>query len=48
VIRQIFNAPTGEEARRRLRDAVGQLERRLPKIAALLEDPSRPGGRVRE
>ncbi len=38
VIRQIFNAATGEEGRRRLRDAVGQLERRLPKIAALLED----------
>ena len=38
MIRQIFNAANGEEARRRLRDAVGQLERRLPKIAALLED----------
>jgi transposase-like protein len=38
IIRQIFNARTGDEARRRLRDAVGQLERRLPKIAALLED----------
>ena len=38
VIRQIFNAANGSEARRRLRDAVGQLERRLPKVAALLED----------
>jgi putative transposase len=38
IIRSIFTAPDGEQARRRLRDAVGQLERRLPKIAALLED----------
>ncbi|MFL6018714.1 MAG: IS256 family transposase [Gaiellaceae bacterium] len=38
IIRQIFTAPDGEQARGRLRDAVGQLERRLPKIAALLED----------
>src|SRR5512133_2969231 len=38
LIRSIFTAPDGEQARRRLRDAVGQLERRLPKIAALLED----------
>ena len=38
IIRQIFTASDGDEARRRLRDAVDQLERRLPKIAALLED----------
>src|SRR3954454_4935456 len=38
IIRSVFTAPDGDEARRRLRDAVGQLERRLPKIAALLED----------
>ena len=38
IIRQIFTAENGDEARRRLRDAVGQFERRLPKIAALLED----------
>jgi putative transposase len=38
IIRSIFTAPDGEEARRRLRDAVEQLERRLPKIAALLEE----------
>jgi putative transposase len=36
IVRQIFTAPDGE-ARRRLRDAVEQLERRLPKVAALLE-----------
>src|SRR3954452_12995009 len=38
IIRSIFTAPDGDEARRRLRDAVEQLERRLPKVAALLED----------
>jgi putative transposase len=38
IIRQIFTAENGDEARRRLRDAVEQLERRLPKVAALLED----------
>src|SRR4030095_1354791 len=38
IIRQIFTAPDADEDRRRLRDAVEQLERRLPKIAALLED----------
>ena len=38
VIRSIFTAPDGKEARRRLADAVQQLERRLPKIAALLDD----------
>jgi len=37
IIRQIFTAADGEQARERLREAVGQLERRLPKIAALLE-----------
>jgi putative transposase len=38
VIRQVFTATDGAQARQRLRDAVGQLERRLPKIAAMLED----------
>jgi hypothetical protein len=38
IIRQIFTAPDGDEARRRLGDAVSQLERRLPKVAALLEE----------
>ena len=38
MIRQLFTAPDGEEARRRLGDAVTQLQARLPKIAALLEE----------
>ena len=38
VIRQIFTASTAEEAGSRLGDAVAQLEPRLPKIAALLEE----------
>jgi transposase-like protein len=38
IIRSIFTADDGEQARWRLRDAVEQLERRLPKIAALLEE----------
>jgi putative transposase len=38
VIRQLFTATDGDEARRRLGDAVTQLQARLPKIAALLED----------
>jgi putative transposase len=38
VIRSLFTAADGAQARERLRDAVGQLERRLPKIAAMLED----------
>jgi transposase-like protein len=38
LIRQLFTAPDGVEARRRLADAVSQLERRLPKIARLLEE----------
>jgi transposase-like protein len=38
IIRQVFTAEDAERARQRLRDAVGQLKRRLPKIAALLED----------
>jgi putative transposase len=37
VIRQIFTASDGDQARSRLGDAVAQLEPRLPKIAALLE-----------
>jgi putative transposase len=38
LIRQLFTASDGGEARRRLGDAVAQLQGRLPKIAALLED----------
>jgi putative transposase len=38
VIRQLFTATDGDQARRRLGDAVAQLQARLPKIAALLED----------
>src|SRR3954463_1889499 len=38
LIRPIFQAGSGEEARARLGEAVAQLEHRLPKIAALLED----------
>jgi transposase-like protein len=38
LIRQLFIAPDGAEARRRLGDAVAHLEGRLPKLAALLED----------
>jgi putative transposase len=38
IIRSIFTAENGEQARERLREAVAQLERRLPKIAALLEE----------
>ncbi len=38
VIRQLFTATDGDEARRRLGDAVAQLQARLPKIAALLKD----------
>ena len=37
LIRPIFRADTGEEARRRLGEAVSQLERPLPKVAAMLE-----------
>jgi putative transposase len=37
VIRSIFTAADGDEARRRLGDAVTQLQSRLPKVAALLE-----------
>ena len=38
VIRQLFTAADGEEARRRLTDAIAQLKARLPKVAALLAD----------
>jgi transposase-like protein len=38
IIRQLFTAADGDEARRRLGDAVTQLQARLPKVAALLED----------
>jgi len=37
VIRPIFAAENGEQARARLGEAVAQLEARLPKVAALLE-----------
>jgi putative transposase len=38
LIRQLFTAPDGDEARRRLGDAVTQLHARLPKLAAMLKD----------
>ena len=38
LIRSIFTAPHGTEARARLADAVAQLEPRLAKVARLLED----------
>jgi putative transposase len=38
LIRPIFHASSGEEARSRLGEAVTQLEHRLPKIAALLKE----------
>jgi putative transposase len=38
LIRQLFTAADASEARRRLGDAVAQLQARLPKLAALLED----------
>jgi putative transposase len=38
VIRPIFNAADRAEARDRLSEAVAHLERRLPKVAGLLED----------
>ncbi len=38
IIRQLFTAADGVEARRRLTDAIAQLELRLPKIAGLLEE----------
>jgi putative transposase len=38
LIRQLFTAPDGDEARRRLGDAIAQLQARLPKLAALLQD----------
>ncbi len=37
LIRPIFQADSGEQARERLGEAVAQLERPLPKVAALLE-----------
>jgi putative transposase len=37
LIRPIFRAENGQEARRRLGDAVAQLERALPKVAGMLE-----------
>jgi transposase-like protein len=38
LIRQLFTAPNADEARRRLGDAVAQMQARLPKVAALLEE----------
>ena len=38
VIRSIFTAAADNEAHRRLADAVAQLQARLPKVAALLEE----------
>jgi putative transposase len=38
LIRSLFTAPDGDEAGRRLADAVAQLQARLPKVAALLEE----------
>jgi putative transposase len=38
LIRSIFTAPDGAQARARLADAVGQLESRLPKVARLIEE----------
>src|SRR5215216_905873 len=38
IVRSIFTAPDGDEAGRRLADAVAQLQARLPKVAALLEE----------
>src|SRR5256885_14689354 len=38
LIRPIFGADSGEEARRRLPEAVAQLERALPKVARMLEE----------
>jgi transposase-like protein len=38
LIRQLFTARDGTEARRRLADAIAQLEPRLPKIARLLDE----------
>ena len=38
LIRPIFRAESGEQARRRLGEAIAQLERPLPKVAAMLEE----------
>src|SRR5438477_11013466 len=38
LIRPVFRAESGEEARRRLSEAVSQLERPLPKVAAMLDE----------
>jgi transposase-like protein len=38
LIRPVFRAESGEEARRRLGEAVAQLERPLPKVAAMLKE----------
>src|SRR4051794_9779449 len=38
AIRSLFGAASGAEARERLADVVGRLERQAPKVARLLED----------
>ena len=38
LIRSIFTAESGEDARARLADAIAQLDGKLPKVAALLEE----------
>jgi transposase-like protein len=38
LIRSVFNADSLAQARDRLSEAIGQLERRLPKIAGMLQD----------
>jgi transposase-like protein len=38
IIRSTFTAPDGDQAGQSLGDAVDQLERRLPKVAALIEE----------
>jgi transposase-like protein len=38
LIRQLFTATDGAEARRRLADAISQLEPRLPKLARLIDE----------
>jgi putative transposase len=38
VIRPIFRAENVEQARQRLTEAIGQLERPMPKIAGMLQN----------
>ena len=51
LIRPIFNAADGEEARARLTEAITALEERLPKVAGLLaeaEEDASPSTRSRQ